>query len=177
MYSCCCILLKDGLIPGFYLQGLHDGPVKNWEDFEKYPWPGINEDNFYIHRYICDHLPDGLGFITCHAGGVYEHVSRLMGYENLCYKLHDDPRLVKSVADKLGELFRIYNSYLLEIDGLSVIFQGEDYGFNTQTLMTSANTSSPGIKPMQPCAMKGEYPTTCTAAERSMISWKISSKM
>ncbi len=116
-------------------QGLHNGPIKTWEDFEKYPWPEINDDNFYIHRYICDHLPDGLGFMTCHAGGVYEHVSRLMGYENLCYTLHDDPKLVKAVADTLGELIRIYNSYLLELDGLSVIFQGEDYGFNTQTLL------------------------------------------
>jgi len=116
-------------------QGLHDGPIQTREDFEKYPWPEINDDNFYIHRYICDHLPDGLGFITCHAGGVYEHISRLMGYENLCYKLHDDPALIKAVADKLGGLFRIYNSYLLQLDGLSVIFQGEDYGFNTQTLI------------------------------------------
>ncbi len=66
-------------------QGLHDGPIKDWNDFEGYPWPEINDDNFYIHRYICEHLPEGFGFITCHAGGVYEHVSRLMGYEGLCY--------------------------------------------------------------------------------------------
>ena len=61
-------------------QGLHEGPIKTWDDFEKYPWPKITEDNFYIHRYICEHLPEGLGFITCHAGGVYEHASRLLGY-------------------------------------------------------------------------------------------------
>lgn len=117
-------------------QGLHEGPIKSWEDFEKYPWPEISDNSFYIHRYICDHLPDGFGFITCHAGGVYEHVSRLMGYENLCYKLYDDPKLVKSVADRLGGLFQTYNRRLLELDRLSVIFQGEDFGFNTQTLIS-----------------------------------------
>ncbi len=116
-------------------QGLHEGLIKSWEDFEKYPWPQVSDDNFYIHRYICDHLPDGFGFITCHAGGVYEHVSRLIGYETLCYLLYDDPGLVKAVADRLGELIFKYNAFLLELDGLSVIFQGEDFGYNTQTLI------------------------------------------
>ncbi len=116
-------------------QDLHEGPIKTWDDFEKYPWPKINYDNFYIHRYICEHLPEGMGFITCHAGGVYEHASRLLGFENLCMLLYDNPKLVKAVADKLGELILQYNKYLLQLDGLAAIFQGEDFGFNTQTLI------------------------------------------
>jgi len=51
-------------------QGMDDGPIKTWEDFERYPWPTISDDNFYIHQYICKNLPEGMGFITCHAGGV-----------------------------------------------------------------------------------------------------------
>ena len=117
-------------------QGLHGGPIASWEDLERYPWPQVTDDNFYIHRYICEHLPEGMGFITCHAGGVYEHVSRLLGYENLCLKLFDDPALVQAVADRLGALILEYNRRLLELDGLSVIFQGEDFGFNTQTLIS-----------------------------------------
>ena len=116
-------------------QGLHEGPIKSWADFEKYPWPEIGDDNFYIHRYICQHLPEGFGFITCHAGGVYEHASRLLGFENLCYLLYDNPGLLKAVVDKLGELILRYNQYLLKLDGLAAIFQGEDFGYNTQTLI------------------------------------------
>jgi len=120
-------------------QGLGTGPIQSWEDFERYPWPTITDDNFYIHRYICSHLPDGFGFITCHAGGVYEHVSRLMGYENLCLQLYDQPDLVAAVADRLGGLILEYNRRLLELDRLSAIFQGEDFGFNTQTLLPPAD--------------------------------------
>jgi uroporphyrinogen decarboxylase len=116
-------------------QGLEAGVIQTWEDFEGYPWPEVHDDNFYIHRYICDHLPDGLGFITCHAGGVYEHVSRLMGYEGVCYSLYDNPELLKAVTDRIGELILEYNKKLLELENLSVIFQGEDFGFNTQTLI------------------------------------------
>jgi len=117
-------------------QGMDDGPITDWESFEKYPWPEITDDNFYIHDYISKHLPEGLGFITCHAGGVYEHVSRLMGYTGMCMNLYDNPDLVKAVADKLGELIYEYNRRLLQIDGLSAIFQGEDFGYNTQTLIS-----------------------------------------
>ena len=117
-------------------QGLHDGPIRTWEDFEKYPWPTISEQNFYIHRYVCDHLPEGMGFISCHAGGVYEHTSRLMGYETLCYLLHDDPDLVRAVVNKIGELIFEYNKWLLKLDGLVCIFQGDDFGFKTQTLLS-----------------------------------------
>ena len=117
-------------------QGLEPGVIQNMKDFQSYPWPEIHDDNFYIHRYICDHLPDGLGFMTCHAGGVYEHVSRLMGYEGLCYALIENRDLVKTVTDKIGGLIFEYNRRLLELEGVSAIFQGEDLGFNTQTLIS-----------------------------------------
>jgi len=113
-----------------------EGVITTWEEFEKYPWPKISERDFYIHNYICDKLPDGLGLITCHAGGVYEHVSRLMSYEKLCINLIDDPKLVEEVTDKIGQLIFDYNKYLLEFDKLSAIFQGEDFGFNTGTLIS-----------------------------------------
>ena len=113
-----------------------EGVITTWEEFEKYPWPKISERDFYIHNYICDKLPDGLGLITCHAGGVYEHVSRLMSYEKLCINLIDDPKLVEEVTNKIGQLIFDYNKYLLEFDKLSAIFQGEDFGFNTGTLIS-----------------------------------------
>lgn len=116
-------------------QGLEPGVIQSWEDFEKYEWPEVTDNAFYIHTYICDHLYDGLGFISCHAGGVYEHLSRLMGYEGLCYALYDDRDLVKAVADKIGGLIYQYNERLLKIEGLSAIMQGDDFGFNTQTLI------------------------------------------
>jgi len=120
-------------------QGLHAGLIQTWEDFEEYPWPTVGDNDFYIHRYIGGHLPDGLGFLTCHAGGVYEHVSRLMGFEGLCLNLVDDPALVKAVADRLGAIIAEYNRRLLEIPGIAVIFQGEDFGYNTQTLISPAD--------------------------------------
>ena len=117
-------------------QGLDMGPVQTWEDFEKYPWPEVNDDSFYIHDYICRHLPDGMGFISCHAGGVYEHVSRVMGYTGMCIALMENPDLVKAVTDKIGGIIKRYNEGLLQFDRLISIFQGDDFGFKTGTLIS-----------------------------------------
>jgi uroporphyrinogen decarboxylase len=116
-------------------QGLGLGPIKNWDDFEQYPWPMVGEENFYFHRYICDHLPDGMGFFSCHAGGIFEHVSRLLGYENLCLLLYEQPDLVRAVTDRLGGLIELYNAHLVQLERLPAVFQGDDLGFNTQTLI------------------------------------------
>jgi uroporphyrinogen decarboxylase len=116
-------------------QGLGEGVINNWEDFEKYPWPEVSDEHFYMQEYICDHLPEGMGFISSHAGGVYEHTSRLMGYTGLCMNLYDNPELVGEVAKKLGDLIFRFNKRLVQMDKLAAIFQGDDFGFNTQTLI------------------------------------------
>jgi uroporphyrinogen decarboxylase len=58
-----------------------------------------------------------------------------MGYEGLCLALYDDRKLLKAVVDKIGELIYKYNCNLLQFKELSGIFQGDDFGFNTQTLI------------------------------------------
>lgn len=117
-------------------QSMTEGIIRNWEQFEKYPWPQVTDSCFYMHEYICSHLPEGMGFTTCHAGGVYEHLSRLVSYEGLCMMLYDDPKLFKAITDKLGGLIEEYNKRLLQFDGIVAIFQGDDFGYGTGTLLS-----------------------------------------
>lgn len=117
-------------------QSMTEGVITTWEQFEKYPWPKVTDSCFYMHEYVCSHLPEGLGFITCHAGGVYEHLSRLASYEGLCLMLYDDPALFKAIADRIGGLIEEYNRHLLQFNGLTAIFQGEDFGHKTGMLIS-----------------------------------------
>jgi len=109
-------------------QSMTEGVITNWEQFERYPWPQINDSCFHMHEYVCAHLPEGMGFTTCHAGGVYEHLSRLVSYQGLSLMLYDDPALFKAITDKLGGLLEEYTRRLLQLDGLFAVFQGEDFG-------------------------------------------------
>jgi len=112
------------------------GPVGSWEDFEKYPWPSPAEASFFPYEYVNAHLPDGMGLISCHAGGMYEHLASLMGYEVLCMALFDQPDLVEAVANRIGELMTGYYERLLQLDRLIAIFPGDDMGFRSGTLIS-----------------------------------------
>ncbi|NOZ27481.1 MAG: hypothetical protein GXP39_05430 [Chloroflexi bacterium] len=114
----------------------HHGLIRTWEDFERYPWPRIEEVDFSPYEYLNDHLPEGMGLILSHAGGVFEHISQIMSYEGLCLALYDTPDLVEAVANRIGELMVRYYEHLLDLDRVIAIFPGDDMGFRTGTLVS-----------------------------------------
>lgn len=114
------------------------GTITSWEDFERYPWPKVEEYDFFAFEYLNEHLPEGMGLISCHAGGVFEHLSWIMSVEGLSYALAEDPSLVRAVADRLGETMLIFYRHLVDLDRLSVIFPGDDMGYRTATIIAPA---------------------------------------
>jgi uroporphyrinogen decarboxylase len=114
----------------------HQGSIETWEDFERYPWPEVDEADFYAFEYINDHLPEGMGLMTCHAGGIFEQLSQIMSLEGLCLALYDQPDLVAAVAEQVGERMVAFYEHLLDLDRVIAIFQGDDMGFRTGTLIS-----------------------------------------
>jgi len=114
----------------------HHGMIRTWEDFERYPWPKVEEYDFFLFEYISRHLPDGLGFIVCHSGGIFEHLSSMLSLEGLCFLLYDDPALVKAVANRTGELMAAFYEQLAGMDNIIAIFQGDDMGHKTGTMIS-----------------------------------------
>lgn len=117
----------------------HRGAVRTWEDFERYPWPRVEDVDFFPFEYLARNLPEGMGLAACHAGGVFEHLSWIMSYEGLCLALADDPALVEAVADKVGRLILRYSEYLVGLPGLAALFPGDDMGFKTGPLVSPAD--------------------------------------
>lgn len=113
----------------------HRGAIMSWDDFEQYPWPSVSAMDFFKFEYLNSHLPEGMGLITCHGAGVFEHISQLMSYEGLCLALYDQPDLVSAMADKIGDLIFKFYEHLLDLDRVLAIFQGDDMGFRTGTLI------------------------------------------
>ncbi len=109
--------------------------IKSVEDFEKYPWPEVTDKTLADIEYVNNHLPEGMGLISSHAGGVYEHLSWIMGYENLCIKLYEQPELVKMVADRIGQIMEEFYKRLIQFEHLVAIWPGDDMGFRTSTLI------------------------------------------
>jgi uroporphyrinogen decarboxylase len=58
-----------------------------------------------------------------------------MSLEGVCLAVHDNPALVQAVCDRLGELMTGFYRHLLDLERLIVVFQGDDMGFRTGTLI------------------------------------------
>jgi uroporphyrinogen decarboxylase len=117
----------------------HHGTIETWEDFEKYPWPLVSEYDFSAYEYLSSRVPEGMGLIFSHAGGVFEHLSWMMSLEGLSIALFEDPGLVKAVAERLGGLMVDFYRQVLDLENLVAIFPGDDMGYKTATLISPAH--------------------------------------
>jgi len=111
------------------------GIIKNWNDFENYLWPSPEKVDTWVFEYLSEILPENMGIFLCISQGIFEILMFLFGFENLCFQIYDNEELVKRSAEKIGEI--IYESYkkFIKIEKIIGIFQGDDMGFKTQTLL------------------------------------------
>jgi len=107
-------------------------PIKDWETFEKYVWP--ESVNYQEFETVGPRLPEGMKMIG-QTGGIFETAEKLVGYEQLCYLLVDDPPLVQAVFDRLGELYVKMYTGMAQIEGVGALVISDDLGFKTQTMI------------------------------------------
>lgn len=117
----------------------HQGRVTTRQDFETYPWPEVKDFDFFPYEYLDRHLPEGMGLLVSHGGGLFEHLSWIMSFEGLCLALAEDPVLVEMVASRLGGLITDFNRHLLDLDRVAALFPGDDMGFRSGPLIAPRN--------------------------------------
>lgn len=114
----------------------HQGAIQTWEDFERYPFPKVEQIDFFPFEYLNQHLPEGMGLFLSHGGGVFERLSWIFSIEGLCLALYDQPDLVRAVANRIGELQVQFYRQILDFDRLVALFPGDDMGFRSGTLVS-----------------------------------------
>ena len=112
------------------------GPIASWEDFEHYPWPDPSKADLSSYEYAANNLPDGMGLLICPTSGFLEiPLDTLLGYQNLCYLICEQPDLAEAVFRRVGEIIVAMYEQLLELPNLYGFFQGDDMGFKTGPLL------------------------------------------
>ncbi|HBG26815.1 MAG TPA: hypothetical protein DDX75_06940 [Phycisphaerales bacterium] len=81
-------------------------------------------------------IDGNMKLITPGPYGMLEITIQLMGYNNLCYSLVDNPDLVKAVCDSIGERLLKHYQICLEYESVGAIFVNDDWGFKTQTMIS-----------------------------------------
>jgi uroporphyrinogen decarboxylase len=99
----------------------HRGPIQSMRDLERYPWPSVQSLDFSPFEWADRNLPEGMGCydLTAH---IFEMVSFLLGYEQLCYAVADDPQLVDALCERVGEFYVGYTRALADFRSVAVIW-------------------------------------------------------
>ncbi len=123
---------------GRTFQDEHVGPITSWEEFEAYPWPDPTQPSvFRAFEWYERNLPDDMCMIA--SGGFAhfcEYLTWLMGYESLCYALYEKRDLVRAIADRLTEMFRVTLDQMLDYEKVKIVWGSDDMGFRSATLIS-----------------------------------------
>jgi len=113
--------------------------ITDWETYEQYEWRNPRDYEDGRHEKIKDFLPGGMKLMTRGPSGVMENLLDIVGYDNLCMMLYDEPLLVKEITDQIGKRLLEYYEPALQSDSVGFICYNDDWGFNTQTLLSPAD--------------------------------------
>jgi len=116
------------------------GPITNWEEFERYPWPELNHITTRALEWYENNLPDNMCII---AGGGFghfaEHLSWLMGYTTLCSALFEQRDLVRAIYERVLEQDIYVAGMMVQFDKVKARWGSDDMGFKGGLLFSPAD--------------------------------------
>ncbi len=110
--------------------------ITSREDFEKYPWPDLDKADYDILSRCEKYLPSGMRIMMDAPMGLLENLIRLIGYEDLCFMIFEDEKLVEDISNKIGEILLDHYSRIAEYPAVQVAMINDDWGFNTQPMLS-----------------------------------------
>lgn len=110
-------------------------PISDWDTFNSYEWPPTDSIDFSEFDMVKPLLPKGMKIIG-ETGGILENIEALVGYEQLCYMLADQPDLVEAILARVGELYEAMYAGMSCREEVGAVVISDDLGFKTQTLIS-----------------------------------------
>ena len=104
--------------------------------FQAYAWPDPESYDYSLLEKIVPHLPGNMKLMIMGPGGVLENTIALVGYENLCFMLHDNEPLARAVFDAVGSRLLKYYEIAVQYDSVGFLMSNDDWGFNTQPFLS-----------------------------------------
>jgi len=114
----------------------HRGPITSWEDFHRYPWPDPATASARSLEFYEENLPQDMCVISDISAHFCEYLTWLMGYETLCYALHDQRDLVGAISEKILQLVTAVMQRLRRFKRIKAVWGSDDMGFKTSTLIS-----------------------------------------
>jgi uroporphyrinogen decarboxylase len=129
---------------GALLHPSQGSAIKSRADFDAYPWADLPRI-YWAHaaprfEAMAAEMPPGMKAVGGIGNGVFEVSEDLVGYENLCLMLADDPELFAELYGRIGDLIvGLWTTFLPRFgDAYAVCRMGDDLGFKSSTLLAPA---------------------------------------
>lgn len=117
---------------------LNEGSViTDRNSFMDYKWMEPEEADYSWLEELSYYLPDGMKLLVPGPDGVFETVLALVGFDNLCYMLADDPELVQEIFDSVGSRYLRYYGRCSKYESVGAMMADDDWGFKTQTFFST----------------------------------------
>lgn len=121
-------------------RSLNEGySITDRASFERFQWN--DPDSFDDSRLEAakEFLPEGMKLMVMGPCGVLENVISIVGFDNLCMMLYDDPALAQAIFDQVGARLLKYYASAVEHETVGLLCSNDDWGFNTQTFLSPAD--------------------------------------
>lgn len=116
-------------------QDEHQGIITTREEFEDYPWPGLDKVNIISVEALKNKLPEGMKFIFF-IFGIFEDLKEMMGFETMAIKSIEEPELLGDILEKLTQLNERQIELAVSHPSVGAIFYAEDMGFNNGPMLS-----------------------------------------
>ncbi len=108
-------------------------------EFEKYPWPSMDDVDFSSIEKAVKYLPEGMRVIAAPQGGIYEEAWLTMGNEAFMLNLYQAPELIQKVCDAIGEtLLKMFERFA-QYEHVGALWLSDDIAY-TEALIMSPET-------------------------------------
>ncbi len=114
------------------------GVITNEQEYEKYIFPKQNDFNYNRLDEIKNLLPEGMGVIGQY-GDIFTMTWEMMGFETFSFALFENPELVRTLNNSLGELVLSMFEVFAQHDVVDILWYSDDIAY-TNSLMVSPET-------------------------------------
>jgi len=108
----------------------HKGMITSWAEFEKYPWPKIEDIDYSHFEQARRVLPDTMGIIGQY-GDIFTTAWELMGFETFALSIYEQPDLIEAIFGKLSELILSMFDTMSEMDWVGALWYSDDIAYSS----------------------------------------------
>src|SRR5512133_2979011 len=106
------------------------GIIAGRAEFEAIKWPDPDAMDYSVFEEVKRYLPEGAKVIAS-IGYIFSTAVRLMGFQNFCEKLIDEPDLVERVIDTIGSIQLKVFERVVAMDVVGATWHPDDVAYGT----------------------------------------------